>query len=55
MLATDIGSLVDLAYQDLSSHVQEYFAVQHFIDALSDRLYRTWEKPQHPRWSPFPC
>ena len=48
MLASDIRSLVDLAYQDLSTPVQERFAVQHFIDALSekdDRLYLRREKP----------
>lgn len=48
MLATDIRSLVDLAYQDLSTPVQERFAVQHFIDALTekdDRLYLRREKP----------
>ena len=48
MLATDIRSTVDLAYQDLGVDVQERFAVQHFIDALSDkddRLYLRREKP----------
>ena len=48
MLATDIRSLVDLAYQDVNTPVQERFAVQHFIDALSekdDRLYLRREKP----------
>ena len=48
MLATDIRSTVDLAYQDLGVDVQERFAVQHFIDALSDkddRLYLRQEKP----------
>ena len=48
MLATDIRSLVDLAYQDLSTPVQERFAVQHFIDALTekdDRLYLRRGKP----------
>jgi len=48
MLATDIRSLVDLAYQDLSTPVQERFAVQHFLDALTekdDRLYLRREKP----------
>ena len=48
VLATDIRSLVDLAYQDLGAPVQERFAVQHFIDALSnqdDRLYLRREKP----------
>ena len=48
MLATDIRSMVDLAYQDLGNSVQERFAVQHFIDALSDkedRLYLRREKP----------
>ena len=42
MLATDIRSMVDLAYQDLGDPVQERFAVQHFIDTLydkDDRLY----------------
>ena len=34
MLATDIRSMVDLAYQDLGTPVQERFAVQHFIDAF---------------------
>ena len=40
--------MVDLAYQDLGASVQERFAVQHFIDALSDkddRLYLRREKP----------
>ena len=40
--------MVDLAYQDLGNSVQERFAVQHFIDALSDkedRLYLRREKP----------
>ena len=49
MLATDIRSMVDLAYQDLSVPVQERFAVQHFIDALydkDDRLYLRREKPE---------
>ena len=49
MLATDIRSMVDLAYQDLGAPVQERFAVQHFIDALydkDDRLYLRREKPQ---------
>ena len=48
MLATDIRSMVDLPYQDLGIPVQERFAVQHFIDALSDkedRLCFRWEKP----------
>lgn len=48
VLATDIRSMVDLAYQDLGASVQERFAVQHFIDALSDkddRLYLRREKP----------
>ena len=48
MLATDIRSMVDLAYQDLGTPVQERFAVQHFIDALrdkDDRLYLRREKP----------
>ena len=48
MLATDIRSTVDLAYQDLGVDAQERFAVQHFIDALSDkddRLYLRREKP----------
>ena len=48
MLATDIRSVVDLAYQDLGTPVQERFAVQHFIDALSDqddRLYLRRGKP----------
>ena len=48
MLATDIRSMVDLAYQDLGASVQERFAVQHFIDALSDkddRLHLRREKP----------
>ena len=49
MLATDIRSMVDLAYQDLGVAVQERFAVQHFIDALydkDDRLYLRREKPE---------
>ena len=49
MLATDIRSMVDLAYQDLGVPVQERFAVQHFIDALydkDDRLYLRREKPE---------
>ena len=48
MLATDIRSMVDLAYQDLGVPVQERFALQHFIDALydkDDRLYLRREKP----------
>ena len=48
MLATDIRSMVDLAYQDLGTPVQERFAVQHFIDALSDKddgLYLRRENP----------
>ena len=47
-LATDIRFLVDLAYQDVGSNVQERFAVQHFIDALwerDDRMYLRREKP----------
>ena len=49
MLARDIRSMVDLAYQDLGVAVQERFAVQHFIDALydkDDRLYLRREKPE---------
>ena len=49
MLATDIRSMVDLAYQELGVPVQERFAVQHFIDALydkDDRLYLRREKPE---------
>ena len=49
MLATDIRSMVDLAYQDLGDPVQERFAVQHFIGALydtDDRLYLRREKPE---------
>ena len=49
MLATDIRSMVDLAYQDLGAPVQERFAVQHFIDALydkDDRLYLRRERPE---------
>ena len=49
MLATDIRSMVDLAYQDLGAPVQESFAVQYFINALyhkGDRLYLRWEKPE---------
>ena len=49
ILATDIRSLVDLAYQDLGASVQERFAVQHFIDALYDKddwLYLRREKPE---------
>ena len=49
VLATDIRSMVDLAYQDLGTAVQERFAVQHFTDALSDkddRLYIRREKPK---------
>ena len=49
MLATDIRSMVDLAYQDLGAPVLECFAVQHFIDALydkDDRLYLRPEKPE---------
>ena len=38
MLATDIRSMVDLAYQDLGTPVQERFAVQHFIDTLNDKM-----------------
>jgi len=48
MLATDIRSMVDLAHQNLGTLVQELFAVQHFIDALSDKddgLYLRREKP----------
>ena len=48
MLATDIRSMVDLAYKDLGTPVQERFAVQHFIDALrdkDDRLYLRRQKP----------
>ena len=48
MLATDIRSMVDLAYQDVGAVIQERFAVQHFIDALNDkddRLYLRREKP----------
>ena len=47
MLATDIRSMVDLAYQDLFTPAQDRFAVQHFINALSDkddRLYLRREK-----------
>ena len=36
-LASDIRSMVDLAYQDVGANVQERFAVQHFVDALIDR------------------
>ena len=49
VLATDIRSMVDLAYQDLGTAEQERFAVQHFTDALSDkddRLYIRREKPK---------
>ena len=48
MLATDIRSMVHLAYRDLGTPVQEGFAAQQFIDALSDkddRLYLRREKP----------
>ena len=47
MLATDIRSMIDLVYRDLGTRVHERFAVQHFIDALSDkddRLYLRREK-----------
>ena len=46
MLARDIRSTVDLAYQNLGTDIQERFAVNRFIDALSDiddRLYLMWE------------
>lgn len=49
VLATDIRSMVDLAYQDLGTAAQERFAVQHFTDALSDkddRFYIRREKPK---------
>ena len=50
MLATDIRSMVDLAYyKDLGVPVQERFAVQHFIDTLydkDDRLYLRRAKPE---------
>jgi len=49
MLATDIRSMVDLAYQDLGVPVHERFALQHFIDPLydkDDRLYLRREKPE---------
>ena len=48
MLATDIRSMVDLAYQDVGAVIQERIAVQHFTDALNDkddRLYLRREKP----------
>ena len=47
-LASDIRSMVDLAYQDVGANIQERFAVQHFVDALidrEDRLYLRREKP----------
>lgn len=37
MLAADFRSVVDLTYQDLGVPLQESFAVQDFIDALTDR------------------
>lgn len=37
MLATDFRSVVDLTYQDVGVPLQESFAVQDFIDALTDR------------------
>ena len=46
--AADVPSLASLAYQDLSPAVQERFATQHFIDAISDpddRLRLRREKP----------
>lgn len=48
MLASDVRSLVDLAYQDVALTVQERFAVQHFVDALNDkedRLHLRRSKP----------
>ena len=51
MLATDIRSMVDVAYQHLGTPVQERSAVHYFIDALSDkdgRLYLRREKPGFP-------
>ena len=47
-LASDIRSMVDLAYQDVRANIQERFTVQHFVDALidrEDRLYLRREKP----------
>ena len=37
VLASDINSMVDLAYQDVIAIVHEIFAVQHFFDALSEK------------------
>ena len=48
-LATDVRTLVDLAYQDLTPAVQERFAVLHFIDAIvceEDRFRLRIRKPQ---------
>lgn len=48
MLATDVRSMVDLAYQDLGMAAQERFAVHHFTGALNnndDRLFIRKEKP----------
>lgn len=48
-LAIDIRSMVDLAYQDLPSHIQERFAVQHFVDAIyckEDRFRLRVNKPK---------
>ena len=40
--------MVDLACQDVTANVQQQFAVQHFVDALSekeDRLHLRRPKP----------
>ena len=48
MPVTDIYSMVDLAYQDLGTPAQERFAVQHFIDALSDKFDRWYLRREKP-------
>lgn len=48
-LSADIRSMSSLAYQDLAPSAQERFAVQHFIDAVSDvddRMRLRRDKPR---------
>ena len=48
-LAADVRNMSSLAYQDLAPQAQERFAVQHFIDAISDRDDRMRLRRDKPR------
>ena len=48
-LSADVRSMSSLAYQDLAPSAQECFAVQHFIDAVSDVDHRMRLRRDKPR------